>query len=181
AKLSPTEQTLAWRKLNAKRDYVRFLMASACRFQAPVAMAVMADIALRDQSPDAKGLALVRRQAVWGLGLMGKNIRDFSSLPQDKQATILADLKGESEGATDARSRSAKNALWHLDPANKSGEHLTAMDQVLARCADADDPFLRAEVAAVLTYWDGPLVAPTLHQLSNDDGHGTLIRVTEAD
>jgi hypothetical protein len=55
------------------------------------------------------------------------------------------------------------------------------VDAVLARCAAADDPFLREQVALALYFWDGPLVEPTLLRLTRDDGHGQKFEITEAD
>ena len=55
------------------------------------------------------------------------------------------------------------------------------VDAILARCASADDPFLREQVALALYFWDGPLVEPTLLRLAHDDGHGRKVEITEGD
>lgn len=182
-KLAAGDQTLAWRKLTSHRDYVRFLIVAVARSHAPVAMPVLADIALRDKSPDIKGLTLVRRQALWALGIMGQNLREFGQLKAEFRDAILAELDKESSAAHPQRAGWAKNALDYLDRSRLASplDDPVAMDAVLAKCADADDPYIREQVALALLYYDGPLVEPTLQKLARDDGHGTLIRVHESD
>lgn len=179
-KKSSEQQTLGWRKLDSQRDYVRFLIAAVARSNAPVALPVLAEIALRDQSPDKNGLALVRRQALWGLGILGQNLRTFGQLKPEYRAAILADLAREAGGAQTTRALWAANALAYADQQNNvlsKGRPAVAMDAILAKCAEADDPYIREQVALSLLFFDGPLVEPTLQKLGRDDGHGTLVRV----
>ncbi len=58
---------------------------------------------------------------------------------------------------------------------------MVRVDEVLARCARAQDRYLREQVALAFNFWDGPQKLPTLVALQNDDGHGTLLAVTEPD
>jgi len=175
------DQRMRWRQLTPRRDFVRFLIAAVARSQAPVAIPVLADIASREKYPDIKGGTLIRRQALWAFGILGENIKGFGALPAENQRQILAALNQETEQNHPRRSVWARNALKHLQPGQPHGDGLIEVDKVLARCAAADDPYLREQVALALLFWDGPLVEPTLRQLARDDGHGHLIRITEAD
>ena len=82
---------------------------------------------------------------------------------------ILALLVGS--GCTTARqSDTARTAREQLLISN-------AVDQALAKCAEAHDPFARRMVAWSLRFWEGALVEPTLKKLAQDDGHGTLLNL----
>ena len=55
------------------------------------------------------------------------------------------------------------------------------VDQAMAQCAKAEDPYLRGLVAMALNFWEGDLVEPTLQRLAQDDGHGERIEIDEND
>lgn len=206
AKLPADERDKVWRKLAPQRDHVQYLAATLGDFHAPVGLPLLAEIALRADSPDVKGNVLRRRQAVWALGNLGDNVKGFKKLPPDRQTAILETLRKEAS-ASGERGRWARNGLHYLEerpatPANTL-PHLLALnpfsvvpalpaepellggvveaDRVLARVARAEDRYLRAQVALALNFWDGPEVEPTLLRLARDTGHGELVRVSEAD
>jgi hypothetical protein len=131
---------------------------------------------------------------------------DKALTPEQKEA-IIEELKKEASG-TGRRASWARQALALLEnggrPAPVVGRQgagalvgiaaagpleaatllpreSQGVDAVLERCARADDPFLRAQVALALNFWDGPRVEPALLRLARDDGHGTRIEATEAD
>jgi hypothetical protein len=139
---------------------------------------------------------------------LGENARreDKVLTPEQKEA-VIAQLKKEAAGSG-KRARWARETLPYLEKGKPSRQvvdrepvgglvaaawagPLSALpyvlppsrgvDAVLARCASADDPFLRAQVALALNFWDGPWVEPTLLRLARDDGRGKKIEITEAD
>src|SRR5262249_29865449 len=55
------------------------------------------------------------------------------------------------------------------------------IDAVLERCAGADDPYLRAQVAFASNFWDGDRIEPMLLRLTRDDGRGERVTILEHD
>lgn len=182
--LAGRERDALWRRLAAQRHHVSYLAAALGDFHVPVGLPLLAEIALRTNSPDAKGNTLQRRKAVWALANLGANTAKFKELPPEKRAEILDILKTEAGSQDTPRAAAARTALYYLDRDALSAKSLGAVtkaDEVLAQAADAEDRYLREQVTLALNFWDGPLVEPTLLRLARDDGHGTLERITEDD
>lgn len=180
AKLTSVEQDVAWRKLAPQRNHVSFLASALGDFHAPVGIPLLAEICLNDASPDLKGNTMQRRKAMWSLFNLGANTRVFSKLAPDKRGEALDALRGEAAGAQ-PRAGWARTALFYLDPARPNSAEVVHVDEVLTRCARAQDRYLREQVAVTFSFWDGPSAEPTLLMLSQDDGHGTLLGITEID
>jgi hypothetical protein len=178
--MTQAEVDAFWRKVTPLRNQVSFLASALGDLHVPVGVPLLAEMCLRDQSPDARGNTLQRRKALWSLANLGANTRAFSKLAPEKQAEVLAALRDEAVGSAD-RARWARDTLFYLEPASTPPANVVRVDEVLARCAAAEDRYLREQVALAFNFWDGPLAEPTLRKLANDDGHGTLIRVSEAD
>src|SRR5262245_8780242 len=177
-KLKPEDQDRSWRKLAAKRDHVEFLAAALSEFYVAVGAPVLSDMALKDDSPDVKGNIRQRRKAVWALANLGNQCRDFAKLSEEQRRDIRAALEKEADTQT-ARGLWARHGLYYLDGKGKPFADIVAMDEVLAKCAKSDDRALRTHVALALTFWDGPLVEPTLLALAHGDGTGQLFGLTE--
>jgi hypothetical protein len=178
ARLPAAEQDAAWRKIASLRNHVSYLASALGDFLVPVGLPLLAEMTLRADSPDVKGNTLQRRKALWSLANLGANTRGFAKLPSEKQAEVLQTLRAEAAGAS-PRAAWAGTALFYIDPTAPDSPAVVHADQVLARCAEAADRYLREQVALALNFWDGPLAEPTLLKLAADDGHGTLLRVTE--
>ena len=181
AALPADRQDAAWNRLKTQRDHVHFLASAMGDFFVPVGVPLLSEIAQSDDSPDVKGNTLRRRQAVWALANLGENRKGFKKLPAEEQAAIVATLTQAAAGSG-PQALWARNGLHYLDPAlvpSGPADGLVQVDAVLARCADAQDRFLREQVALAFNFWDGPLAEPTLLKLARDDGHGTLLQVTE--
>src|SRR5258708_28006835 len=113
------------------------------------------DSGLNDTSPDLKGNTMQRRKAMWSLFNLGANTRTFSKLRADKQMEALDALRGETIGPV-ARAGWARTALFYLDPARPNPPEVVHVDEVLARCARAQDRYLREQTAVTFSFWDGP-------------------------
>jgi len=178
------ERDAAWRKLKAERNHVRFLAASLGDFLVPIGVPVLSEIVLHEKSPDLQGNTLRRRQAVWAMGHLGANVKEFQKLPQERKTEILEALDAETKSENPRRAAWARNALFYLAP--KDGvaqiiDDLVFVDRVLAQAAKAEDRYLREQIALTISFWDGPQVVPTLRELSRDNGWGTVVRVPEGD
>jgi len=180
AKLPTGEQDAAWRRLAPQRNHVSFLASALGDFHVPVGVPLLAELCLNDASPDLKGNTMQRRKAMWSLFNLGANTRAFAKLSAEKQAEALDALHAE-EALAGPRADWARTALYYLQPASKTTANVVHVDAVLARCAEAQDRYLREQVAVTFSFWDGPLAEPTLLKLAHDDGHGTLLAVTEID
>jgi hypothetical protein len=186
--LTEKQRGAYWLKLADQRHLVFFLTACVGDFTVPVGAPVLGEIAVRDQGPEIKGLTARRRRAVWALSNLGNNLKrrylgenagpDEKVLSQEQKDAIVAELKKEADGQG-KRAAWARAALPYLTKGGAPPSQ--GVDAVLARCASADDPFLRTQVALALNFWDGPLVEPTLLRLTRDDGHGQKIEITETD
>ena len=193
SQLTDKKRDAFWRKLAHQRNHLLYLTACMGDFTIPVGAPVLGELALRDKGPEIKALTARRRRAVWALGNLGNNVKrrywgenagpDNKPLTPEQKEQILAKLQDEAAGSG-KRAQWARQALTYLRKDQGGGllaSALTGVDAVLARCALADDPFLREEVALALNFWEGPWVEPTLLRLTRDDGRGRKIEVTEAD
>jgi hypothetical protein len=179
----PAEKEAAWRKLATQRNHVSYLAAALGDFHVPVGAPLLCAMAERADSPDVSGGTLRRRQSLWALINLGEHTRGFAKLPPEQQAEVLAVLRSEASGSNARRAGWARTALHYLDKTAtaESTDGVVRVDEVLARCADAQDRNVRELVAMAFNFWDGPLAESTLQRLAHDDGHGTLVRVTEGD
>jgi hypothetical protein len=180
-----TEKDAAWRKLKAERNHVRFLAAALGDFFVPVGGPVLAEIAVNEKTHDVGGNTLRRRQAVWALGHMGANTKEFAKLPVDKKAEIVSALEAEAAGAKTARVEWARTALFYLAPerlVESERKVVKSIEAELAKCGKSEDRYLREQTALAISFWgDGPVVIETLRSLAKDDGWGTLVRVPGGD
>jgi hypothetical protein len=170
------QHDLAWGKLETQRNRINFLASALGEFHVPVGVPLLAELCTNEASPDIKGNTLQRRKAIWSLFNLGANTRAFTKLPLEKQSEALDALRAESALDT-SRAAWARTALYCLSPADNHFADVVHVDAVLARCAEADDRYLREHVALAFSFWDGPLAEPTLRKLAQDDGHGTVLRV----
>ena len=178
--MSAAEVDVAWRRIAPLRNHVSFLASALGDLHVPVGVPLLADMCLADSSPDINGSTLQRRKALWSLANLGANTRGFAKLPADKQTEALSVLRTEAAAAT-PRGAWARTALDCLGEPSANRDGVIRVDEVLARCAESPDRFLREQVAQALNFWDGPLAEPTLLKLQRDDGHGTLLRVRGQD
>jgi hypothetical protein len=174
--LSPKDQDREWRKLYPARDHAQFMISALGDFYVPVGVPLLCELAQNSKSMDVKGNALQRRKAVWALGNLGENLKGFAKLTTPQKEHILSRLHEEAKKDS-KRGAWARNALNYLDKESPQTPGLVEVDRVLAQCARDGDPELRLVVALVLNFWDGPLVEPTLIQLSRDNGFGQAIKM----
>jgi hypothetical protein len=164
-----------------RRKYIQYLCACAGNLMTPVGGPALADLARKSPSRDPKTDALLRRQAVWALAALGDNLRRFEKLPEDRRADVLAQLDRAAEDAPGEEAAWARRSAAWLRKQAPLG-----VVAALAECANADDPFLREQVAHALSFWDGTpdenkQSEAVLLKLAHDDGHGTAITVGEKD
>src|SRR5262249_31299358 len=142
------------------------------------------------------------------LAALGDNLGRFDQLPEGRRSQVLEFLD-QAAGLSNSASpddiqavlkasgdyfpkyvfstRAGELADWARGSAaylRQSGPF--AVIPALLDCAEADDPFLRQQVAHALTFWDGTpaedqRIEAALLRLARDDGHGTAIEVGEGD
>lgn len=160
-----------------RRWYVQFLIASVGNLMTPVGGPALADLARKGAGRDPTTDAMVRRQAVWALASLGEALQRFDKLPEERKAAVLEALDRAADGNPGEQATWARKAAAAL----RKQAPLGAV-AALAECANADDPFLRQQVALALTFWGGTpdedrLAEATLLKLAHDDGHGTAVKV----
>lgn len=169
-----------WHTHQIHRALVQYLTACVGNLSVPVGAKVLSDMIHRPISTDEKSDAILRRQAVWALANLGNNRERFERLSADHKQEVFAqlELRAAKAGDTSDWSRLAVEILRN----ESSGGVIAA----LAKCAEADDPFLRKQAALALSFWKGTaseneLADATLLRLTRDDGHGRSIEITEKD
>src|SRR5439155_6356108 len=115
----------------------------------PVGAKVLCEMATQPTSSDTKSDVLLRRQAVWALASLGNNCQRFEGLPRERKEQILAALDRFAALAGD-KGGWAFAASDYLRHHNSQG-----VIAALARCAAAEDPFLRRQAALALSFWQG--------------------------
>ena len=160
-----------------RRWYVQFLIASVGNLMTPVGGPVLAELARSGAGHDPKLNAMVRRQAVWALASLGDALQRFNQLPEARKSEVLAALDAAAAAAPGEEAGWARRSAASLRKQAPLG-----VVAALAACANADDPFLRQQVALALTFWSGTpdedkLAEATLLKLAHDDGHGTAIKL----
>jgi hypothetical protein len=196
-----TERT-AWQALAPRRNQVIFLIACLGNLTTPVGAVELGEVAGTDPGAEQPRIpylrkAMLRRLAVLALAKLGNNLGRFQTLPAEDRLEVIVTLKEEARGTGKRAEWAGRSLKYLLEQQSRGKEKLSAadaytlsdlggvrplgVDQTLARCARADDPFLRKLVAFALKYWDGPEVEKTLIRLSHDSGEGTIIDVDELD
>src|SRR5581483_5227450 len=132
ANLPEKERQRKWVKLRPQRDYVLFLAQALAEFPMAAAAPALADMALREKSPNLKGNALCRRGAAWALGNLGAVLRDFSKLSAEQKERAVAVLIAEQSGSG-ARAAAASTALFYLDKTRLTEAQIKPTLLLLAR------------------------------------------------
>jgi hypothetical protein len=164
-----------------KRKDIQFLVPCLGNLTIPIGVPLLNDIALKGKSSDPKTIALLRRDAVWGLANLAQNLSRYDRLSESQKADVVAVLKAAAYGPG-PEADWARLSLEYLEGKRTN----LGVVEVLAECAKADEPYLRWFVAVALTFWgtDGPekaLAEKTLHMLSFDDGRGVPVEIGEGD
>ncbi len=175
------------RKVEADRTFISFLTAALGDFMVPVGAPVLKELAAptpnpeekenrEDKDMEPKGLALLRRQAVWALANLGENLKRFDAPAPPEKDAVLDKLQ--------AAQATGEHADW-LDGAAKAlrrrvkGENDDlGVGKVLIACSkDKDDAYLRELSAFAMNFWRGDAAAnadmeEALADLTRDPGDG---------
>jgi hypothetical protein len=164
-------------QLDNQRTYIQFLASCLGNFMVPVGVPALRDMALQETGVEAGQLAEQRRRAVLALAVLGENCKRFDKLTPIEKKIVLDKL--DAALADPERADNARTALTYLRERQDSIPDAMGVDQVMEKCAQADDPFLRELAAFALNFWFGDDAAnkrmeETLDRLAHDDGRGTV-------
>jgi hypothetical protein len=173
--LKPEEVAPEQKKLDLGRHYIVYLSACLGNFMVPVGAPLLKELALQESGLEPRALAERRRQAVWALANLGENLKRFDRLPSEQQDNVLARL--EETARRDDPGGRARLAHDYLTKRRDGHADALGVDGVLEKCADADDPSLRAMAAFAMNFWSGTgtedaRMEQTLVRLSHDSGKG---------
>ena len=167
----------AFRKLEAQRNLVNFLISSLGDFGFPAGVPLLSEIIVKNAGPDVLNGTIRQNRALWSLANLGDNVKKFKTLKPDYQSLILSKLRIEEKSQNPTRRKAAKNALFFLNEYPDANDlDLVAIDQTLDKASRSQDQFQREMTALTLNFWDGPLAVATLLRLSRDDGFGTNLQ-----
>src|SRR5262249_31077148 len=148
------EREFLLRRLEIERSYLEYLTGAVGRLMLPVGVPLLSELALKEEGATPETIALRRRQAVWALVNLGRNLERLDRLPQAQQHEALRVLSQEAE-RTGHRAEWARQAQAYLVGRQQKEPRLLGLDVTMAKCASAPDPELRKVVAMALLYWEG--------------------------
>lgn len=169
-----------WHELPDQEKYILYLINCLGDCTLPVGLPLLKEIAVKGDGADSALVLLRRRNALLAIIKLGEGLnhfdRQWDALPESRRQEIQATLSGEAANSGPQRDW-AQFALDFLNNRTSKGPQALGVDQVLARCADADDPLLRKYVALALAFWYGSpqenaLMDKTLDKLCYDTGKG---------
>lgn len=163
-------------ELEGERSYLEYLTACLGNLLVPVGVPLLSETALKEDGVTPELAALKRRQAVWSLANLGRNLERFDKLPPARQEVIVTEL-AEEAGSMTKRGDWAKFAHRCLAGRRDGKPVAQGLDVTLAECANAESPELRKLTALALMYWSGTvqendLMEKTLDRLTRDGGAG---------
>jgi hypothetical protein len=175
ASLKPEQITLEVAKLEPDRNYLQYLCACLGNFRVPAGVPVLRSLAEQEGGMEPDALHARRRQAVWALADLGRNLQLFDQAKSPDQDVILANVDRLADNP--ARREAARQLGQQLRDRRAGHHSALGVDKSLAKSARADDPFLRELTALALIFWDGSeseneRMDATLLKLTYDDGHG---------
>lgn len=175
ASLTPEKANIEIAKLEPDRNYLRYLCACLGNFRIPAGVPVLRSLAEQESGLEPQALNARRRQAVWALADLGQNLRMFDEAKTPDQDMILAGIDRLAE--TPGRAETARQLASQLRDRKAGRPSALGVDRTLAKCAAAEDPFLRELTALALIFWNGTpseneRIDATLLKLAYDDGHG---------
>jgi hypothetical protein len=184
ATLTPEQATIERAKLAPDRNYLQYLCTCLGNFRVPAGVAVLRSLAEQEVGLEPAALNARRRQAVWALADLGQNLRRFDQSKLPDQDVILAGIDRIAEDP--GRAEAARQLAKQLRDRRAGQPGALGVDKTLAKCARADDSFLRELTALALLFWDGSAaenerIDATLVKLAYDDGHGEDRNEDEAD
>jgi hypothetical protein len=156
-----------WNALEPSLNYLLYLSSCLGNMSVPVGAPELGELALKAGADDNILTTRQRVHCVLALAALGNNVNRLEKLTPPEREAVLATMEEEA-GKGDLRGTWADKALAELR--GKKGS--LGVENVLARCARSDDPYLRKEVALALAFWEGPGSEATLDDLGADDGHG---------
>jgi hypothetical protein len=166
--------------LEPERDHILYLSACLGNLTLPVGAPVLAEMAASQEGGDIMAVFQRRRQALWALANLGKNLQRFARLSEATRQTAESQLAEEAAASQPERSDWARRALQYRAGSQAHSLYALGVEQAIVRCAEDDNPYLREISALALNFWDG---LPTensrldalLDRLAHDDGHGEEI------
>jgi hypothetical protein len=156
-----------WNALEPSLNYLLFLASCLGNMSVPVGAPELCELAAKRGADDNILIQRQHRHAVWSLASLGGNLARLDKLLPAEREAIMANLEEEA-GKRGLRATWASQTLEYLH----GKKDALGVDNVLAGCARSNDPFLRAQVALALAYWEGGHSEETLDELSSDDGRG---------
>jgi hypothetical protein len=189
-RLSADEVTRQRKALEPHRTFENFLCACLGNFIVPTGGPVLRETAEgrldgADIEMEPQARAMLRRQAVWGLALLGENLKRFDALPEPDQMIVLVKLKEAARLTDEAGNQKtgeakeladwAQAALRHLENRRAKTPDAFGVDRTLETCAHAQDRVLREFTALACNFWFGTeeenrRIESALLDLTNDDG-----------
>jgi hypothetical protein len=156
---------------------VVYLISSLGNCFVPAGLPLIKEMAARDWGETPATGSLRRQIATWALANLAESTKQLDKLNATNRAEILAALDDEASAKEIDHAARARQCADYLRRRWAGTPEALGVDQVLAECARASDPFLRKVTALALGLWEGTAeenqrMESTLLSLTFDDGHG---------
>jgi hypothetical protein len=182
--LKPEEARRERKKLEPERNYIQFLSACLGNFMVPVGAPILKELAVQQDGLEPEALGERRRQAVWALANLGRNLERFDALSGEQKTEVIDRL--ETAARQGEHSSWARTAQEYLQRQQEGRPDVLGIDKTMETCAEAEDPALREVAALAMNFWSGTAVENAhleaiLVKLSHDSGRGEdqLARLVE--
>jgi hypothetical protein len=161
--------------LAPQRNLIMYLGGSLGNFVVPVGVSVLKQLATQTSGMEANALAERRGRALFGLAVSGENLKKYDALPDSEKDRIDEELTAALDKPNLAKW--AKPMLDYLKQRRQGKADSLGVAEVLARCSEEEDPYLRELTALASNFWHGTareqaMIEQLLVRLSTDAGTG---------
>jgi hypothetical protein len=168
------EQRLS-KDLAPRRHLVMYLGACLGNFVVPAGVPLLNQLATQTGGMEPDALAERRGRALFALAVLGENLKRYDALPDAEKDRIDEELS-----AAETNPRLAKRAratLEYLKQRRQGRADSFGVADVLVRCSEDEDPYLRELTALAANFWGGTAaeqarIESLLVRLSTDTGDG---------
>ncbi len=161
--------------LAPRRNLIMYLGACMGNFVVPAGVPLLKQLATQTTGMEPDALAERRGRALFALAVLGENLKRYDALTDAEKDRIDEELAAAANN--DRLAKWAKPTAEYLKQRRQGKADSFGVADVLVRCSEDDDPYLRQLAAWASNFWDGTAaeqakIEAMLVRLSTDAGTG---------